>query len=278
MYVLLDIGGTKTRIALSHDGRSFENPVIIDSIEDFEEGINTIRAKVEELAPGEQVEKVVVGVAGPLNEDDSVLMQANLSEWAGKPLKRSLEDAFGGAEVILENDTALVGLGEMVAGAGSVEGIGVYVTVSTSVGASLFVNGEIQPTHFGVEAGHMMVSLENDSSQGEHAGHLDGYISGRSFEKKYKMKPYEVTDPKVWDETARILALGLYNMSVHWSPDFFVLGGRMIIGDPAIPLDATEKYLKEILTIFPETPEVRRASLGDIGGLHGALALLQKSL
>jgi hypothetical protein len=39
-----------------------------------------------------------------------------------------------------------------------------------------------------------------------------------------------------------------------------------------------KKYLNDILLIFPEYPEIKKAELGDVGGIHGALALLKSRL
>ncbi len=64
-------------------------------------------------------------------------------------------------------------------------------------------------------------------------------------------------------------------MCVFWSPDVIVLGGSMITGDPSIPLDITEAHLKEILKIYPELPAIKKAELGDSGGLHGALEYIK---
>ena len=37
------------------------------------------------------------------------------------------------------------------------------------------------------------------------------------------------------------------------------------------------KLLKEMLKIFPELPEIKRAELGDLGGLYGAMELLRQA-
>lgn len=96
----------------------------------------------------------------------------------------------------------------------------------------------------------------------------------RHLKKKYGKKPYEITDKKIWDETAKILAYGLNNTIVHWSPDIIVLGGSMFkkIG---IPVPRVRFHLKNILKIFPELPAVEKAELGDVGGLYGALVFLK---
>ena len=74
------------------------------------------------------------------------------------------------------------------------------------------------------------------------------------------------------------MAIGLNNIIVEWSPDVVVLGGSMITGDPSISIEKTENYLKEILKIFPKLPAIRKAELGDFGGLYGALAFIKTQI
>ncbi len=102
-------------------------------------------------------------------------------------------------------------------------------------------------------------------------------ISGKALQEKTGKHPREITDQKVWDEFAKILAFGLNNIIVEWSPNVVVLGGSMITGDPAIPLFKVEMHLKEILKIFPELPAIKKAELGDFGGLYGGLAYLRNT-
>jgi predicted NBD/HSP70 family sugar kinase len=104
-------------------------------------------------------------------------------------------------------------------------------------------------------------------------GHLEGYVSGTAVRLRYKKEPSGITDPVVWDELAKWLAVGLNNTIVHWSPDVVVLGGSMITGEPAIPMDAIERHLGETMRIFPTPPSLKKGELGDLGGLYGALEL-----
>jgi len=104
---------------------------------------------------------------------------------------------------------------------------------------------------------------------------LEDMVSGRALQEKTGKHPKEITDLAVWDNHAWLLAVGLNNIIVEWSPNCVVLGGSMITGDPSIPLDKTEKYLKEILKIFPQIPTIKKAELGDFGGLYGALAYMK---
>jgi predicted NBD/HSP70 family sugar kinase len=69
----------------------------------------------------------------------------------------------------------------------------------------------------------------------------------------------------------------LNNTIVHWSPQVVVLGGSMIIGDPAIPVDRIEAKLREILR-YPKMPAIKKAALGDFGGMYGAMILVADRL
>ena len=43
MHLLFDIGGTRTRVALSKDGLGFEEPIIFSTPQDFSQGIQQLK-------------------------------------------------------------------------------------------------------------------------------------------------------------------------------------------------------------------------------------------
>jgi len=61
MYILFDIGGTKTRIATSKDLESFSEPTIFPTPQSFEEGIEAMVKTARELSDGENIELAAVG-------------------------------------------------------------------------------------------------------------------------------------------------------------------------------------------------------------------------
>ncbi|KKU52306.1 MAG: hypothetical protein A3F26_01595 [Candidatus Ryanbacteria bacterium RIFCSPHIGHO2_12_FULL_47_12b] len=271
-YILFDIGGTKMRFTSSFDGKTFGEPKIIPTPKDFEDGMEIFCASARELSRGKKISAVAGGVAGTLDRARAVLVNSpNISGWVKKPLKEKLERDLG-APVYIENDTAVVGLGEAAVGAGKGFGIVVYVTVSTGVGGARIVGGKIDKSVFGFEAGHQIIDFHDSS------GRLEGYISGAALERRSGKKPREITDEKIWDEEAQILAVGLHNSIAHWSPDIVVLGGSMVVKRPGISVDRVREYLQKIKTAYPEFPEIREATLGDVGGLWGALSFLNQRI
>jgi predicted NBD/HSP70 family sugar kinase len=282
MLVLFDIGGTKMRIGRSRDGHSLDASVKIDTPRDFKEGISAFKRIVDEFSREGEIEHAAGGIAGVLDHDHEMLLASpNMGGWIEKPLRRELSQILK-SPVTIENDTAVVGLGEAHHGAGKGHSIVAYITVSTGVGGVRIVDGRIDRARFGFEPGHQIIDLDGTaclmcnerSLHADGKGHLEGYISGSSVEHRFERPAYELPqDDPLWDGLAHALAVGLNNTIVHWSPDVVVLGGSMIVGDPRIPLALVERYLERELVVFPEIPELKPALLKDQGGLYGALVL-----
>lgn len=269
MYLLFDIGGTKIRLAGTIDHQTISEPLILENPGDFETAISNIKEALPRLIQGQKIDKAAGGVPGPLNEaKDKLLRAPNLPGWADQPLKKLLQDLFQ-CPVMLENDAALVGLGEAIYGSGKGKKIVGFLTISTGVGGVRIVDGKIDDNSLGFEPGHQIISLEDGTTHD-----LESLVSGTAIEKIYHQKPENITDEAVWDRVAKFLSIGLHNVIVQWSPDIVVLGGGVM---KSLPLELVQKHLQENLKIFPNPPGVVKASLGEKGGLYGALELISES-
>lgn len=275
MYILFDIGGTKTRIAGAQDRVSFGTPVIFSTPQSYEEGLKALEEAILQLSGEVKIEKIIGGIAGPIDERREKLVRSpNLPQWIGKPLRQDLDNLFS-CEVELFNDSALVGLGEALYGAGRSHDIVAYMTISTGVGGARIVKGKIDSSFQGFEPGHQIIDADETlvaHSQGVDFEHL---VSGHFVEERIGKRPVDITDESFWDEQAKLIAYGLNNTIVHWSPDVVVLGGSMM-NEPGVSVEKVQEYLKEILTIFPKIPPIKKALLGDLGGLYGALASIDE--
>ena len=280
MYLLFDIGATKMRLAMS-DGDRLGKTQIVSTPHNFEEGLHAIQAIASSFMSRKKTRKFTAvggGVGGPLDAKKSMLVSSpNLPSWNGKPLKEELKKMFG-VPVVLENDTAVVGLGEATFGAGKWRNIVAYVTVSTGVGGVRVVKGKIDANAMGFEPGHQIIAAragsESDCAVCGSQGCLEGFISGRALALRFGAKPEDISDENVWREAAKLLAVGLHNTILHWSPEIVVLGGSVM--QEKIPFDEVILSLKSRMKIFPKLPEVRKATLADFGGLWGAIVLLRQ--
>lgn len=269
MHIIFDLGKTKLRIAGTRSFDSFVEPMIFDTPKIYEDTILLIAKTAREIAGVDNIDSLGGGVGGPLEKNKKSLCDGvNFPGWGGRPFANDLSLAMDGVPVYLENDSALVGLGEAVYGAAGDFGIVAYITVSTGLGGARIVGGKIDINSRGFEPGWQVLSLSGEEK------YASDFLSGSAVEKATGKKPYETIDPAFWDEKARILAHFLNNIVVMWSPDIIVLGGSMM-KEIGIPIPATEKYLKEICKIFSDIPPIKKAELGDIGGLWGAMEFLK---
>lgn len=252
MYLLFDIGGTNLRVALS-DGNSILSFKIVPTPKDFDQGIEAIK----QIFYGEKIDKIVGGIAGPLNSEKSELLKSpHLPGWVNKPLKEKLQEIFC-ADVLLENDTALVGLSEAVS---LDKKIVAYIGIGTGIGGVRIVNNIIDHNSLGFEPGHQIIEIDGKLCNCGGKGHLEAYVGGAYVGRNAD-----------WDSVARYLSIGLNNTIVHWSPDVVVLGGSVM---QSLSIEKIKSYLEKDLTIFPILPEIIPAKLGNEGGLYGALSLL----
>lgn len=282
MYFVFDIGGTKMRVAVSTNGIDLDVFRVIPTPENFEEALGAFSSLFVELTNGQSIEKIVGGIPGALTKTkDSLIRSPHLSDWVGKPLKQKIAEITGVHEIYLENDAAMVGLGEALVGAGRGFQITAYLTISTGIGGIRIIDGKIDRGMYGFEPGHHIIDIDQSILENKNIpeitgtkGEFENLASGSAIAKRFGMEPSFVTDPQIWEHIHFVLANGIANTILFWSPEVIVLGGG-VVESGKIDIERIKFYLKQVLLIFPEHPEIRRATLKDLGGLHGALAYLR---
>lgn len=279
-YLVFDIGGTKTRVGVSHDGMTLAVQEKYDTSNDPEQGVEQLVAAAGRLL-GEGVVPAGVagGIRGRLNEDHrSLHKDSMLTGWEEFPLVERLEGLFS-VPVTLENDTTMAGLGEAVFGAGKDFDLVVYHTVSTGVGGVKIERGLVDDASLGFEPGHQILDIDRTVLGEDIVPTLENLVSGSAVEARMGTKPYEIDQGDIlWDTLAQYLGQGLRNSILYWSPEVIVLGGSMILGDPKIPLENIRKHTVAALDGFTDTPYITAAALGDDAGLYGGIATLNRQV
>ncbi len=269
MYILFDVGGSKIRVAGARNFDSFENLKTAENPKGFKEGMEKMISLIKEVSGEEKIDAIVGGTAGSYSQKEKKLFASpNMKGWVNKPFGKTLEDEFE-APVHIDNDTAMAVIGETFRGEGKGYRIVAYITISTGLGGSRAVDGKVDERAITYEPGHQIFLINGEYKT------LEDLVSGRGVRERFGKTPREITDKKVWDELAEYLGIGVYNTIMHWSPEIMILGGPMIVGDPAIPLEKVKKKVRELLTMFPEPPEIVKSTLGDENGLYGALEYIR---
>jgi glucokinase len=268
MYLAIDIGGSKTLVALfSTSGRLLESKrfatpkAYADFLKELKETYNGLQHDTSKI--------IACGVGAPGRIDRSkgiIAVMANLP-WENASLRKDVEKLCD-APVAIENDANLAGLSEAKLIQKSYHKV-LYLTVSTGIGGALVVDGVIEPSLADMEVGHMKFV---------HDGKLqawEDFASGRYIYKKYGKKASELEDTAAWYVISRNLALGLTNAIVTLTPDVIVFGGGVgaHFNKFADPLhEELMIYQSKLITL----PALRKAIRAEEAVIYGAYELARQ--
>jgi glucokinase len=177
----LDIGGTKTAVALGH------SPVEVLAREEFPTGapqptLNLAVAAARRLLAargGQSPAAVGVACGGPLDAEQGVILSPpNLPGWSDVPVVELVTRVIP-APARLENDANAGALAEHRYGAGRGVRDFVFVTFGTGLGAGLVLGGRLHRGASGMagEIGHVRLAPDGPFAHGKH-GSAEGFASG----------------------------------------------------------------------------------------------------
>lgn len=261
--IVFDIGGSHIRVARA-DGAALGDVQRIDTPTEPDAALAALSLLIERISSGEPIEAIGGAVAGVIREG-TVLSSPNLPEWNGFALAEALRSRFS-TRVEVSNDAEIEGLGEALFGAGKGFPIVAYMTIGTGVGGARIVDGAVDRRSVGFEPGHQIIDIARGAT-------LESLVGGAALKRKHGIQP--ATLPRfVWDELTPILAAGIWNAIVHWSPHVVVLAGSLLSEDTGFRLADVAKMVEKYRSVIPAVPPIRSGVLGDKAGLSGALALI----
>lgn len=263
MYGAVDIGGTKTLVAVfDKDGNVVEQQKF-PTPKDYTEFVKELAAVVEKLST-KNFQVTTVAIPGtPDRKRGLGLIFGNLP-WTNIPIEEDAERIFA-CPVKIENDAKLAALSEAQLVKDEFKKV-VYVTVSTGIGAGVVIGGRLDQNSLDIEPGKMTL---------EHMGKFEqweDFASGRAIVEKFGQRASEITDPKIWYVVARNIAIGLNALIATIDPDVIILGGSV-----GSHLEKFEDRLLEELKIYeyPMTPvpPIRKAARPDEAVIYGCFEL-----
>jgi predicted NBD/HSP70 family sugar kinase len=262
MYILGDIGGTNSRVAVCLDGETIKNGNIvrIPTLKDFQEGIFVLKDQMQRLLRGQRCNAAAIGFTGFLNPERTEIVTSILNhKWEKKNIIRIMSDFLGTSQVYLEDDAILAALGEAVYGAGQGYNIVAFITVSTGLGGARAINGQVDRVKYSFEPADQIIRAEY-----AFLTQKEDYEKGRPNVAGYRVRERLGVDAQdvpqehqIWEEYARSLAITLFNMTLFWCPDIIVLGGPMIRNTPGIPLKKVREYTEYLVRrTYPDCPKI----------------------
>lgn len=309
----IDLGGTKILTALVN----IESGEVISSIKKKtkkDKGADKIVHKItksinEVLSESKkdiaEIEDIGIGVAGQIDRNNGVVINAPNLDCANLNLKEILEKEFN-KKVLIGNDVEIATIGEMYFGSGKNKTDFVCIFVGTGIGSGIVQNGRIRYGATGTagEIGHMIVDIGGRPCGCGGCGCLEAYASRLAIEKriigalkkgrKSDIQNY-ITEGKpiktsmirkslenndelvtqIINEASEYLASGLASVINFYNPEMIILGGGL--------MDAVDYFYEKSIQIAKikslPTPSCNikfsKAKLGDYSGVIGA-ALLSK--
>lgn len=263
MYGAVDIGGTKTLIAVYKADGEIVAQNKFPTPQNFDEFITTFAAAFQGLGDFD-LQRAVVAVPGRVDRKHGVAIALGNLPWRDVAMAAELEKVLK-CPVELENDANLAGLSEALLLKDKYRKV-VYITVSTGIGGVMVVDGIIDADTADAEIGQMLL---------EHDGKLmrwEQFASGKAIVAKYGKRVSEIEDPTAWYGIARNIAIGLIDVIATYVPEVIILGGGV-----GTNYDKFKDHLLEELKIYEHPlvtlPDIMKAQRPEEAVIYGCYHL-----
>lgn len=270
MYLSIDIGGTKTLIAVYDENGQLVDKVKFPTGDNYQGLLDSIRSKTPDIVNLDDVKAVAVAVPVPIDYKTGIAKLHHKMDWPEANVLEDFRKLFS-CPVALDNDANLAALGEAILGSGKGYDNVLYITISTGIGTGIVSHGEIVPTLASSEGGLIYLCYEGKNQIWE------DFASGKAFSERYGKMGSEVDDPEIWQEYAQVLAPGFMNLITIIRPDVVVVGGGM-----GSHLEKYRKFLEKNLDELSkplksmDLPKIVLAQLPEEAVVHGGYVLAKK--
>lgn len=214
MYLAIDIGGTKTLIALfSKRGRvikryKFKTAWVKDRfVRELKKHLQSFRKY--------HISSVVVAIPGTVQKNCSVSLGNR--NWGEFSLLDDLKELFD-CPIMFENDANLASIYESY----KIPGKTVFLTFSTGIGGGIAKNGKLLSDSSEFEPGHIKYVYNDKEAEWE------DIAAASAIEKYYHVDAAtDLRSKKIMQDVANRVYLGLPNIIENYKPDTIVLGGPL---------------------------------------------------
>jgi glucokinase len=311
----VDIGASNIRVALANGG----GRIISKIVENTPRSGNhltiprVISLMISNLLQENDISinetlSIGIGSIGPLDLNRGMILKTANLPFKEIPLVSYLRDHFR-TNVILVNDAVAGAIGEHVFGAGKMYENLVYITMSTGIGAGVYVDGKplIGKDGNAHEVGHMVIDPDGKLTCGcGGKGHWEAYSSGSGIPKLAKFIISTKTEREIKESlifkftngnldsiTAKIIydaykqndkialeiieqinkynTIGIANIVNLYDPSLITIGGAIALNNPDMIINPIKQNLEKYIINRP--PEIILTPLGEDVVLYGAIAL-----
>lgn len=294
----VDVGGTDCKVGVV-DARGrvravteFETPASPETaVREIERACTALAAEV-----GEGIDRLGLGVPGPLDLEHGVIVQAPNLGWRDVPLRDMVADALG-CPVVMDNDANAAAFGEAWVGAGRGARVLLLVTLGTGVGGGVVEDGRVFHGARGlaVEIGHMVVVAGGRACSCGKRGCVEAYFSAHALREQAAeigvgdgdprghrslFERYAAGDPRIvpWlGHAIDVLAQGVAHAGVLFDPDRIVFTGGLTRSWDVYRDRLLEGLQGDLGPAGPPPGGIGLTELGGRAGVVGAAGLAMKA-
>jgi glucokinase len=219
MYIGIDVGGTKTLVAVLNEHGVIKEQTKFPTPKKYDYFLLELRHAVAHL---ETQNFKAAGVAAPGRIDrrhGRVVRLSNLP-WENAPLQSDCERLLH-CPVVIENDANLAALSEAMLHPKNTKIL--YVTISTGIGTGIVDQQQLDPSMLDSEGGQVLLTSKDTLTTWEKLG------AGRIIYKHFGKKAADIpaSDVAAWKYIVRTMAVGLFTNIVIVQPDLVIIGGSI---------------------------------------------------
>jgi glucokinase len=267
MYLGVDVGGTKTLVAVFDDSGKLLEEKRIPTPQQYSDFVGRLKGLINQFS-NHKFNKTVVAIPGKVDRQNGVGLNFGNLVWHDVPVRTDVEKIVD-CPVIVENDAKLAGLSEARLVKTQYSKV-FYLTVGTGIGGAYIINGNLDPDTLDAEVGHTV--YEHDGQPQE----WEDFASGKAIVKKYGKRASEIEDPAIWQEIAQNIAVGLINAVATLDPDVIIIGGGV-----GVHLDKFKDQLEQALRTHPDpmvtVPPILKAQRPEEAVIYGCFELAKNT-
>lgn len=268
MYLAIDIGGTKTFVALLDEKGAIQQRLRFPTSKDYSLFIRKLADTVAYLSTNTFL-AVGVGAPGRIDRKRGVGVGMGNLPWDNVPLYADTSKIVRSKKIVIENDAKLAGLSEAILVKDRFDKV-LYVTIGTGIGTALIYKQEIVALMRDAEGGKIL--LEHDGKLQE----WEDFASGKAIKKIFGKPASEITDSKTWREIARNISIGLLNQIAIFQPEVVIIGGGVGTYFEKFK-DPLEKALKRFEIPLIPIPPIIAANRAEDAVIYGCYELAKQA-
>ena len=265
MYLSIDIGGTKTLLALfTPHGiclKSLKFPTDHATTAYTESLYNKLKSFIPNQFIRRHVRAVTVAIPGVVKyESNSYSFQLGNLDWPNIDLVAPIKKLFN-CKIFFLNDADLATLYEANR-SNCKSGKSIYLTFSTGIGGGIAKNGKLLKTSSAFEPGHIKYKYQNHLLEWEDIASAKALVS---FYNCSSVKDITLSDDTISDLVERT-SLGLLDIIKQESPDTIIFGGPIGLIFNKLKGPLTDKVKSEL----DSCPKLQRAHRPTEAVIYGA--------